>query len=86
MTVTTGQLEHRPSTYTEQTMTLVVESHDGSPVDMDAVKEALGPHVKVRGWRGGDHLITQVAAMQMLDHAKRAALLLGINPDTGEVK
>lgn len=69
------------SEYTDSTMTFVIESLDGEALDPGEIKKALQGVAKVRGHRGGDHLIAKAATMRMLDSAKDAARFVGVDPD-----
>jgi len=69
----------------DSTLTVVLESFDGELLDPEAIKQALSETAKLRGWKPGDHLVARVAVHHMLDHAKRAARIIGIDPDADAV-
>lgn len=68
------------SEFTDSTVTFIIESLDGEPLSPDAVAEALKGVAKVRGWRGGDHLVAKVALVRMVEQVHSAARLVGIEP------
>jgi hypothetical protein len=59
------------------TLTIVIESPDGEPIDVERIRALLGGEFKTRTWAPGDHIITRIAVQNALEALGSASRLLG---------